>query len=244
MCRGSYVPRDLTAYDDIIYNLLPNTFIDYISSEHGRDVVYHLELNSNKVDKYNRPVKKYQIRILNRSDVDQIRHPHFSSNQIVPPRVPNRGMYDRINSVSRSPDDINEEDDDLSRKEKYRKKTRKLQMFIRPIGYIKHNNNSNFNDFIRDFNMIHTPNYDNNSLLHPPDYNPNLSFYDGNGDLNPDIRNIQEYYQNHRDSNLFYNPFSSDNNFIQPTISTLTPLEEFRQALRIQRKKKKKKKKR
>jgi hypothetical protein len=63
MAPGSYVPRDHTAYDDIIYNLLPNTTIDYISSEHGRDVVYHLELNSNKIDKYNRPVKKYQIRI-------------------------------------------------------------------------------------------------------------------------------------------------------------------------------------
>jgi hypothetical protein len=160
-------------------------------------------------------------------------------------------MYDRINSLSRSPDDINEEDDHLSTKEKHRKKIRKLQMSIRPIGYIKHNNNSNYNDFIRGFNMIHTPNYNNNSLLHPPnqgdyllhppDYNSNFSFYDENGDLNPDIRNIQQYFGNHRDSNLFYNPFSSDNNYIQHPISQPTPLEEFRELLRIQRRKMKKK---
>jgi hypothetical protein len=93
-------------------------------------------------------------------------------------------------------------------------------MSIRPIGYIKHNNNSNYNDFIRYFNMIHTPNYDNNSLphppnqadylLHPPDYNNQLLHPpdDENGDLNPHIRNIQQYYGNHGDSNLFYNPFS------------------------------------
>jgi hypothetical protein len=89
--------------------------------------------------------------------------------------------------------------------------------------------------------MIHTPNYDNNSLLHPPDYNSNFSFYDENGDLNPDIRNIQQYYGNHRDCNLFYNPFSSDNNFIQHPNTPPTPLEEFRELLRQQKRKKKKK---
>jgi hypothetical protein len=110
------------------------------------------------------------------------------------------------------------------------------------------NNNHNYSDFIREFNIIHTFIYDyndnDNSLLHPPDYNSKFSLYDENGDLNPDIRNIQEYYQNHRDSDMFYNPLRSDNltnNFIQHPNIPLTPLEEFRELLRIQRRKKKKK---
>jgi hypothetical protein len=151
---------------------------------------------------------------------------------------------------------------------------------IQPTFEEYNNNNNNYNNFIRDFNMIHPfnqgnyllypPDY-NNSLLHPPNQN-NFSFYDENGELKPEIRNIQEYYQNHRDSDMFYNPLRSDNiihrtnhenssippirhsfsflddnlrnNFTQHPNLPLTPIEEFRQALRIQRKKKKKKKKR
>jgi hypothetical protein len=68
---------------------------------------------------------------------------------------------------------------------------------------LEENHNHNYSDFIHDFNMIHPANNNellhppdyNNSLLHPPDYNNN-SFYDENGDLNPEIRNIQEYNQN------------------------------------------------
>jgi hypothetical protein len=96
------------------------------------------------------------------------------------------------------------------------------------------NNNNNYSDFIREFNSIHPPNnnrlisapYDSSSgLLHPPDYNNsllhpsnqgNIPLYDENGDLNPAIRNIHEYYQNNRDSNLFYNPLSSDNIIHRP----------------------------
>jgi hypothetical protein len=146
---------------------------------------------------------------------------------------------------------------------------------------LEENHNHNYSDFIHDFNMIHPPNNNellhppnqNNQgsyLLHPPDYNNN-SFYDENGDLNPDIRNIQEYYQNHRDSDMFYNPLRSDNiihppnhedsslpparhsflflddnlrnDFIQHPNTPLTPIEELRQALRMQRKKRKRKRK-
>jgi hypothetical protein len=134
------------------------------------------------------------------------------------------------------------------------------------------NNHHNYSDFIRDFNRIHPLNNDND-LLHPPDYNNKLlhpphqgiiPLYDENGYLNPDIRNIQEYYRNPRNSHLLDNPLNYNNiihpprqvpcsfsftdpafrnNYIQHPNLPLTPLEEFRQALRIQRRKKKKMKK-
>jgi hypothetical protein len=77
------------------------------------------------------------------------------------------------------------------------------------------NNNNNYSDFIRDFNSIHPPIYDNsNSLLHPPNYNNNSLLFAPNDSIllnPPNQENIQEYYQNHRDSDLFYNQVRSDN---------------------------------
>jgi hypothetical protein len=58
--------------------------------------------------------------------LDEIYDSHSYPNNIVPPRVPSRGMYDRLNPVSVTPD-INEEDDDLiTNKKNYRNKIRKL----------------------------------------------------------------------------------------------------------------------
>jgi hypothetical protein len=119
--------------------------------------------------------------------------------------------------------------------------------------------NNNNND------LLHPPDY-NNQLLHPPTQG-NIPLYDENGDLNPDIRNIQEYYRNPHNLHLLDNPLNYNNvihhlnpqrqvprsfsftdpafrnNYIQLPNSPLNPLEEFRQALRIQRRKKKKMKK-
>jgi hypothetical protein len=150
--------------------------------------------------------------------LDEIYYPHSYPNQTVPPRVPSRGSYDGSNSVFKFPENINEEEDlDRNWRKKYRNSILKLKMNIRPIrnkNYNKrksrsfnndfnweeqhneirptfeefNNNNSNYNDFIREFNLIHTPNYDNNNnnrlisasyvssygLLHPPDYNNSL----------------------------------------------------------------------
>jgi hypothetical protein len=106
MVPGYYVPEDHTEYHGIIYYLSPNTTIDYKNSENTADVSFHLELNSNKLSKNKHPVKKFTIRLLNPSDLDEIYYPHSYSypNQTVPPRVPSRGMYHRLNPVSITPD--------------------------------------------------------------------------------------------------------------------------------------------
>jgi hypothetical protein len=68
--------------------------------------------------------------------LDELYHLHSYSypNETLPPRVPSRGMYDRLNPVSVTPEIKNEEDDLFTNKEKYRNRIRKLQMSIRPIG--------------------------------------------------------------------------------------------------------------
>jgi hypothetical protein len=94
---GDYVPDPDTVFDNNLFYLFPNTCIEYKTSVYGGDVVFHLELNGNKLGKDKRPVKKNQIHILNRSVLDTINNPNFYPNQIVPPRIPSRGMYDRLN---------------------------------------------------------------------------------------------------------------------------------------------------
>jgi hypothetical protein len=132
MVPGSYVPEDETEYAGIIYYLSPNTTtIDYKSSLNDFDVVFHLELNSNKLGKNKRPVKKFSIRLLNRSNLDEIYYPHSQPNQTVPPRVPSRGMYDRLNPISTTPDLKDEEEDLFTNKKEYRKKIRSYKcLFI------------------------------------------------------------------------------------------------------------------
>jgi hypothetical protein len=189
--------------------------------------------------------------------LDEIYYPHSHCNQTVPPRVPSRGMYDRLNPVSTTPDDINEEDDLFTNKNNYRKKIRKLQMSIRPIGNEKstnspdynqiqntnlyrtlipyytyedgineklnvgpnydfnwyENNNHNYSDFIREFNKIHPPDF-NDVLLHP---------------LNPP-RQVR------RSFSFTDPPFR--NNYIQPSNLPNNTTQEFLRSLREEKKKK------
>jgi hypothetical protein len=55
---GDYVPDNNTEFDNYVFYLLSNTTIEYKTSS-SRRVIYHLELNSNKLNKFNRPVKKF-----------------------------------------------------------------------------------------------------------------------------------------------------------------------------------------
>jgi hypothetical protein len=171
-----YVPEDETDYDDIIYYLSPNTTIDYKSSQNTADLSFHLELNPVK---NKRPVKKFSIHIQNRSDLDEIYDLHYYPNRTVPPCVPSRGMYDRLNSVSISPGIKNEEDDLFTNKEKYRNRIRKLQMSIRPIGNKKSSNSPDY-DQIQKTNLYRSliPYYANEDAINErvdvgPDYDFN-----------------------------------------------------------------------
>jgi hypothetical protein len=108
MVPGDYVPDKDTEFDNVVFHLLPNTTIEYKSSVNGQRFVYHLELNSDKIDEFKRQVKKFHILILppeviNRSKLDKIKTPFFPPNEIVSPRVPSRGRYDISNYVSTSP---------------------------------------------------------------------------------------------------------------------------------------------
>jgi hypothetical protein len=109
MVPGDYKPDEDTEYDNVVFHLLPNTTIEYKTSVNRPHIVYHLELNSDKLDKNKRPVQKYQIHVFNRSVLDTINNPTFHPNQIVPPPIPSRGKYDIYNYVSASPVIINEE---------------------------------------------------------------------------------------------------------------------------------------
>jgi hypothetical protein len=94
MVPGDYYPDNDTEFDDLVFYLLPNTTIDYKTTD-SRRIIYHLELNSDKLDEFNHPVKKFDIVVLppeltNCSKLDKIKIPFFSPNKIVPPRVPSR----------------------------------------------------------------------------------------------------------------------------------------------------------
>jgi hypothetical protein len=59
MVPDDYYPDENTEYDESLFRLLPNTAIEYKSLGNGQDILYHLELNSVKLDKHKRPVKKF-----------------------------------------------------------------------------------------------------------------------------------------------------------------------------------------
>jgi hypothetical protein len=75
ICTGShkfmvfddYYPEEHIECDGDLFRVLPNTTIEYESLVNGQTIVYHLDLNSLKLDKHKRPVKKFQIRPLNAS---------------------------------------------------------------------------------------------------------------------------------------------------------------------------------
>jgi hypothetical protein len=113
--------------------------------------------------------------------LDEIFHPHSYSypNERLPPRVPSRGMYDRLNPVSVTPDFKEEVDDIITNKGKYRNRIRKLQMSIRPIGNKKSSNSPDY-DQIQKTNLYRSliPYYTNEDDINErvdlgPDYDFN-----------------------------------------------------------------------
>jgi hypothetical protein len=103
MVPGNYSPDNNTEYDNYDFYLLPNTTIDYKGST-SIHIIYHLELNSNKLDKFNHSVRKFDIivlhsEVINRSYLDTIKTPFSLPNDLVLPRVPSRGRYDGSNST-------------------------------------------------------------------------------------------------------------------------------------------------
>jgi hypothetical protein len=57
---GDYVPDVDTEFDNDIFYLLPNTTIEYKTSVNRPVIVYHLELNSDKLGKDKRRVKNFK----------------------------------------------------------------------------------------------------------------------------------------------------------------------------------------
>jgi hypothetical protein len=84
MVPGNYYPDNNREFDNYDFYLLPNTTIDYKTST-SRRIVYHLEPNSHKLDKFNHPVRKFDIILLppevkNRSILDTIKTPFSLPN--------------------------------------------------------------------------------------------------------------------------------------------------------------------
>jgi hypothetical protein len=83
MVSGDYHPDNETEFDDVFY-LLPNTTINYKTTD-SRCFIYHLELNSDKLDKFNHPVRKFDIavllpKVINRSKLYKIKTPFYPPN--------------------------------------------------------------------------------------------------------------------------------------------------------------------
>jgi hypothetical protein len=117
MVSGDYVPDDDTDFDHTYFYLVQNSTIDNKTSVDKR-YIFHLELNSDKLDENGNPIKKFRIRLINRSRLDKLHKKYFVPNVLIPPRVPSRGMYDGSNPVSVTPENIgiNEEDDLITNK--------------------------------------------------------------------------------------------------------------------------------
>jgi hypothetical protein len=126
MVPGDYIPDEESEIDENAFRLLPNTAIEYKYLLNGQDIVYHLELNSVKLDKRKRPVKKIQIRPVNYSKLDP--------NRRIRPRELSREEYDVVNHESESPE-IKEEE----------------QFFEENFG----DNCDTYNNLMWQFNLIH-----------------------------------------------------------------------------------------
>jgi hypothetical protein len=61
MVAGDYVPDDHTDIDHTYFYLVRNSTIDYKTLV-GKRFIFHLELNSDKLDENGNPIKKYGIR--------------------------------------------------------------------------------------------------------------------------------------------------------------------------------------
>jgi hypothetical protein len=56
----------------IFIYLFPNTAIEYKYLLDNQEGVYHLKLNSNKLDEHNRPLPKFDILLMNYSVLDNL----------------------------------------------------------------------------------------------------------------------------------------------------------------------------
>jgi hypothetical protein len=139
------------------------------------------------------------IRNIDRNDLKDEEDDLFTNKKDYRNSIIDLGMYRPLHKERPNHRVTNSPDYDFNLYDQYNE--------IQPT-FEEYNNNSNYNDFIQDFNMILTPNYNNNrfisapydsssgllhppnqnnSLLHPLDYNSslihppnqnNFSFYD------------------------------------------------------------------
>jgi hypothetical protein len=94
MVSGDYYPDEDTKYDENSFRLLPYFVIEFKYLLNTQNIVYHLELNSVKLDNHKCLVKKFQMRPMNHSVLDFLNEDinnlnlFFHPNQIVRPRKP------------------------------------------------------------------------------------------------------------------------------------------------------------